>query len=67
MSRVNPALIAYLNLPDVEDTDMKKSDEVTRGLLGKRKGKIEKSSDKTPIERVAIYAAAIRKARMELT
>ena len=54
MSRVNPALIAYLNLPDVEDTHMKKSDEVTRGLLGKRKGKIEKSSDKTPIERVAI-------------
>tara|TARA_R110000824_G_scaffold311219_1_gene498405 strand:+ start:3132 stop:3335 length:204 start_codon:yes stop_codon:yes gene_type:complete len=67
MSRVNPALTAYLNLPEVEDTDIKKSDSITRGLLGKRKGKIEKATDKTPIERVAIYAAAIRKARMELT
>ena len=69
MSTINPALLAYLNLPEVEDSDVKKSSGIVQGLLGKRGGSITKAKDseKTPIERVALYAASIRKARRELS
>tara|TARA_R110000824_G_C15151184_1_gene671015 strand:+ start:275 stop:478 length:204 start_codon:yes stop_codon:yes gene_type:complete len=63
MSRINPALQAYLNLPEVEDADIVKD---VGGLLGKRKMPLKKATEGTPLERVARYAASIKKARMEL-
>jgi|TARA_R110000744_G_scaffold3466_2_gene13201 hypothetical protein len=64
MSRLNPALQAYLNLPDVEEDEVVKD---VSGLLGKRKLPFKKTTEGTPVERVARYVASIKKARMELT